>query len=313
MHISPQLRPLSLGDLFDAAFRLYRARFWTLVAIAALVYVPTTLLRSVVWTALFGYGLFGSFSPFSPFSMSGIYASSFITGALWSLTLGNLLHGALVNASARAYLGQPIAPISAFAFGVRRYITLVLASFIPLIASSVSQLIPSLLGALPYYLFFGVFLTGPALGFQSWLRDLPIVLLCLAALVLLELGLLAFSSYFLLVPQAVILEDNRPIAALSRSWGLVRGSVRRALLIVIATGILSFLVATVPSTIGTLLFRFFGAHMLLFTLLFSVVGLAGQLLLQPLLFTIFTLFYYDQRIRKEGYDIEVMAQQAALP
>ena len=44
-----------------------------------------------------------------------------------------------------------------------------------------------------------------------------------------------------------------------------------------------------------------------------MVVLAGQILLQPLLFTIFTLFYYDQRIRKEGYDIELMAQQVALP
>jgi hypothetical protein len=42
-------------------------------------------------------------------------------------------------------------------------------------------------------------------------------------------------------------------------------------------------------------------------------GLAGQTLLQPLLFTIFTLFYFDQRVRKEGYDIEIRAQQAALP
>ena len=128
-----------------------------------------------------------------------------------------------------------------------------------------------------------------------------------------ELALLAFSSYFLLVAQAVILEEHRPIAAMRRSWNLVRGSVRRALGIVIATGILSFLVSTVPSMAGSMFLRFADTSSTLFALLLTVAGLAGQILLQPLLFAIFTLFYFDQRVRKEGYDIEIRAQQAALP
>jgi hypothetical protein len=49
MNIAPQLRPLGIGDLFDAAFRLYRERFWTLIAIAAVVYVPTAILRLFLW------------------------------------------------------------------------------------------------------------------------------------------------------------------------------------------------------------------------------------------------------------------------
>jgi hypothetical protein len=308
MDHAPQLRPLSIGDLFDAAFRLYRARFWTLIAIAALVFVPSALLQSVLWGRLFGRGLLGSPAAFGVFSYYGV---SFVSGSLWSLTLGNLLHGALVNASARAYMGQPIAPIAAYRFGLRRYVTLVIASIIPLIVAGVAQVIPSMLGILPYYLFFGAFLTGPGLGLQTWIRELPIVLACLAALLMIEVALLAFSSYFLLVPHAAILEENGPIAALRRSWGLVRGSVRRALGMVIATGILSFLVSNVPSTAGSLLIRFAGSNTTLFSILLTVAGLAGQILLQPLLFAIFTLFYYDQRVRKEGYDIEMMAQNVA--
>jgi hypothetical protein len=110
----------------------------------------------------------------------------------------------------------------------------------------------------------------------------------------------------------VVLEDNGPIAAMRRSWDLVRGSIRRALGIVVATGILSFLVSTVPSTFGSLvLFRLSGANNTLFSMLLSIVGLAGQILLEPLLFAVYTLFYYDQRVRKEGYDLELLAQGAA--
>jgi hypothetical protein len=128
-----------------------------------------------------------------------------------------------------------------------------------------------------------------------------------------ELALLALSAYFLLVPQAVVLEQHGPIAAIRRSAGLVRGAIRRALGIVIATGILSFLISTVPSSIVPFVFRLAGANTALFSLLFTILGLAGQILLQPIVFAIFTVFYYDQRVRKEGYDIEIRAQQSALP
>src|SRR5262245_55228027 len=118
MNSALHLRPLSLGDLLDAAFRLYRAHFWTLAAIAALVFVPSALLQSVFWSSLFGAGLFG---PSAFFGMFNYYGVSFVGGTLWSLTLGNLLHGALVSAIARAYLGGSIGPIAAYRFGVWRY------------------------------------------------------------------------------------------------------------------------------------------------------------------------------------------------
>ncbi len=61
-----------------------------------------------------------------------------------------------------------------------------------------------------------------------------------------ELALLVVLAYFLLVSQAVVLENLGPLAALRRSRELVQGSVRRGLVIVIATCILSFLVSTLP-------------------------------------------------------------------
>ncbi|HEX9441757.1 MAG TPA: hypothetical protein VF909_18860, partial [Roseiflexaceae bacterium] len=41
----------------------------------------------------------------------------------------------------------------------------------------------------------------------------------------------------------------------------------------------------------------------------SFVAQIGLIVGLPLLFSIYTLLYYDLRVRKEGYDIEVMAQQ----
>ena len=43
MHTSPPIRPLSVADLLDTAFRLYRAHFVVFVGIAAALLVPMAL------------------------------------------------------------------------------------------------------------------------------------------------------------------------------------------------------------------------------------------------------------------------------
>jgi len=46
--------------------------------------------------------------------------------------------------------------------------------------------------------------------------------------------------------------------------------------------------------------------------LYLVVDFTAQVLLAPVSWIALVLFYYDQRIRKEGFDIEWMMQQAGL-
>jgi hypothetical protein len=46
--------------------------------------------------------------------------------------------------------------------------------------------------------------------------------------------------------------------------------------------------------------------------LYAVVSIGAQIILQPVSWIALVLFYYDQRIRKEGFDIEWMMQQAGM-
>jgi len=288
-----RLRPMSVGDLFDAAFRVYRARFWMLVAITVLMYVPSVLLRR-----------------FFQFDFSR--GTPIISSALWSLTFGSLLNGALVQASARVYLGQSISLFAAYGSGVRRWITLILASIIPQIVRSLNWPFAYLLTGAGYGTFF---LIGESLPrAQPILNELLGVVVALAFVLFLLLLIALLYAFVSLVPQAVMLEGFGPLGALGRSWRLVRGETRRALVVVIATGILSFLFGDVPRTLLVLaLLRRYGANFILINALGGLGALLGQILLQPLIVAIFTVFYYDLRVRKEGYDLELLAQQAALP
>lgn len=44
----------------------------------------------------------------------------------------------------------------------------------------------------------------------------------------------------------------------------------------------------------------------------SVLPLAIVMLLYPLLTCVFTLFYYDLRVRKEGFDLEMLSGQVGI-
>jgi hypothetical protein len=186
----------------------------------------------------------------------------------------------------------------------------VIASLVPLVVKTFTQ--P--LGMIVRMLGFGMprlFLTGSGPGQQSGYEYVPLVFFCAGALLAYQLAVLLLYAHLLLVPQAIVLEGQRPIASLSRSWQLVRGSAGRALGVVVATEILSFFFAGLQSlVVYSLPLGAFGSNYSLIATMLGLIGTAGQVLVQPLLFSIFTLFYYDLRVRKEGFDLELIVQQA---
>jgi uncharacterized BrkB/YihY/UPF0761 family membrane protein len=98
---------------------------------------------------------------------------------------------------------------------------------------------------------------------------------------------------------------ERSSDALRRSWDLTRGFRWKALrLWVIALALLAGLV------IGAGILAA-GVEALLGKgeVLSTVVGALVSLLIYPLLSCVFTLFYYDLRTGKEGFDLEMLSQQ----
>jgi hypothetical protein len=80
------LRLVPLGDLFDTAFQIYRKRFWMLIAISTLAYLPIRLaLVGISQNMLAGGILWNYIVPFG--SIIGLY-----------LAFGSAAIAALVNA-----------------------------------------------------------------------------------------------------------------------------------------------------------------------------------------------------------------------
>ena len=104
-----------------------------------------------------------------------------------------------------------------------------------------------------------------------------------------------FAIYFgvrwIFIWQAALLEGVGPRAALSRSSDVVMGDWWRVVGIVLVVGII---VGVINSILGFI----------------PIVGSAiGAILSTPVAVTGATLLYYDLRVRKQGYSLEVLTQE----
>jgi hypothetical protein len=101
-------------------------------------------------------------------------------------------------------------------------------------------------------------------------------------------------------PSLVLEPNSSPTAALSRSWSLTRRSRLRMLGLIATIVILLYVPILALVTLATLLFPSWGI------LTLAVFGVL-QMLLYPLGYCVLTVAYYDLRVRKEGFDLEVLA------
>ena len=165
---------------------------------------------------------------------------------------------------------------------------------------------------------------------QPALRRLLGLFFCfLLAGVLLDLGLgLCFvgwpiaASLLLFTPQAFLLEKRGPIKSLGRSSALVNGYGGRVFACLLMLGVILWVVGMgiklplvylfqIALSIGPHASSSGGDAMQQVVTLLS--GGLTHLLLFPLLVSVLTALYYDLRIRKEGYDIDLLARELGYP
>ena len=119
-----------------------------------------------------------------------------------------------------------------------------------------------------------------------------------------------------------VVEKKPAWESLTRGWNLsqgTRGRIFVMILLVIALAIAVSMIAAIPSLIAISVIAAQGNGAAQSSTAFVVaevvrviVDFVLQTLLAPISSIALVLFYYDQRIRKEGYDIEWMMQAAGL-
>jgi hypothetical protein len=244
------LRPLSVGEILDVSFTLYRRHFATLGTVAVLCSGLPVLLSLYIEAS-------GGVLQNLPLTL--VYYMAFTV-------LSSIATAATVFVVSESYLGRPLPAMNA------------LRRATPLLGRLI---VCSLLLAI-------------VVGFGFVFFLIPgIVLLC---------GLvLAFPT--------LVLEPGRsPTSALSRSWSLTRGSRWRMLGLVATLLILLYVPIVAIGAMAALVLPSgnAGGSLNPGLVALAVVGVM-QMLLYPLLYCVLTVAYYDLRVRKEGFDLEVLA------
>jgi hypothetical protein len=300
-----ELRPLSLGEILDRTFQIYRSRFLLFSGIA----VVAATIRLVFGAALVGLtqALAGSSHRLALQLTTGV--GSLVTAGISWIAAG-LTFAALTFAVEQIYLDRPTT-VSAAYQGVRRklwrYVVLNLACF--------------LLPFLPFVLIgvlAAVSIIARAGSFESQGAGAIAGVVGIGAvffLVSLPLCLWLASRYAL--ANAAAISESLPVgAALKRSAHLSVGTRGRIILAAVCIAVVQFCLGLLLiSPLFPVLARSAGHPPLWITLYQMVFGFISSVLFTPIYGIVLALFYYDARIRKEGFDVEWLLERsgAALP
>jgi len=257
-----ELRPLSISEILDVTFRLYRERFVTFLIIALVVYLPYSLLLAFI-------GLGSPAASPGTVNAQGFNPVPLILGGLGLFLLLMiflpLCLAALTENISATYLGQNLSA-----------------------AESYQRALPRLAGLIGTQILAG--------------------LIILAGFCLLIVPGIIFSLWFYTLTPIVILEGISGTAALGRSRELMRGNLGKAFGLAFLVGILAAIIgAILGAVIGFIPFLQQNPAVGIF-----IRNLANTIVL-PIQTAPVVLLYYDLRIRKEAFDLQMLASAMEQP
>jgi hypothetical protein len=312
------LRPLTLGEILDRTAQLYRTNFLLFAGIFA-VYAGVLLVLNLLRLGL----------------VALLQAQHMAVALVWVTAISSgvellamfLLFGAAIAAISRAvawvHLGEPATIRGAYLSilpRLGRYLWLMTITafrvWTPLVLLYVS-----LLGTFVFYGFKRIGSHTGAAAQQAAAANPQATAAVLVAsvvffLLLIPVGiytLLMSLRYSLAVPACVV-ENMKARKAIRRSIELAKGSWGRIFLLALLVGVIKLaLVGVTQAFVFVAAFKHPGQQLGLgIAAISQIIGFFTTSFLGPIWAAGITLFYYDQRIRKEGYDIEWMMQAAGL-
>lgn len=322
----PRLRPMGLGDILDAVFRIYRRDFLTFVGIVAVLQVPIIILQLLL-TAAFGQSFANDlnniireiprFNPsqdsFNELPLGNImlfYVGSASLAIVQGLVIQQLIQGALTNAVAQRYLGQPTSIGSAYRGVLQRLGSLLGAAVLVGLISLGVLLVMGTIIFLMAFLAGATFSNG---GTGAAVGGVLAILFGIFAIVALFVAFALLVVRFSFFTQAIVVEGQQAVGGLRRSWLLVRGSYWRIVGIIFMLSLLIYIIVGIPSGIAGgiigLIFPDPSQHFIIRQTLTTLISYLAQIIVLPIQLITYTLLYFDLRVRNEGYDLELMTQQ----
>jgi hypothetical protein len=161
-------------------------------------------------------------------------------------------------------------------------------------------------------------LAAAVLSFSTFLTVVVSIILGLGALFLTGWLFFLIASRFAYVPQVMLVEGQGVFAAIGRSTALASGNVKRISALFVFTWVAIYsalLLFYIPLNLyawyeGITFFADVDSIPAWYQIANQVISQASFILLMPILMIGLCLLYVDERVRHEGYDIELMAARS---
>ena len=275
------IRPRSAIEIVDAAVSLYRDNFKTMAVIGLAASLP------FVAAIIAGIGVFGAMrDPQAfinhPFAMLPGVIGFGLLMIFWMA----VVDGAMTFAAAEAYHGRKPTPADALRGAAAKGISLVGGNLLRmLIVASVG------------------ILAAVVIGIASAVNRGVGVLLGIAVIVL-AVHLVARTFA---ITSAIVIENQSATEGVSRSFFLSKDSTLR----IVGIAILCIVLYWLANLVSSLLIQMVINLVLRSPVVAAVAGNLAGMVIYPFLNIGIMVLYYDQRVRKEGYDLDVMT--SAIP
>lgn len=267
------LRPLGVGEILDVAIKIYRARFGVMVKAVAVVLGPVFALSAIVRISIpAGDTFFETTQPGATPEFQGDEVWAFLAGTVLIFIL--------------AYLGSQLATGACF----------------KAVSGAYLDEDPDWRESLQF--------ARSRLGALLWLSLLMVLLLAPAFLACIVPGLYLYVAWSVAAP-ALLVEDVRGWAALKRSRELVKGrfwpTVAVLILVAVLTGILqAIFLGVLAGVVGI------GGNEVAQAVADAIGQTASSALTTPLSAAVLAVLYFDLRVRKEGFDLELLAHRLGV-
>lgn len=326
----PIAGPMSLGDLLDRAFRLYRARFSQFLLTAAIILVPYSLLSGLL-SGRFITGYTDALGVLieSPDAVNegvlgetlgdfGSAFSAFVVLGILGLVFNGVVTLALIRQTIAALHEEPETVGGSLRRGLGRFLSYTWMSIVQYFAI----LLMTIVVMIPVILLFGVVaFAGAAVGATAFddsngiVGGIALVLILLCGYVFAILVAIApatfLSARWIGAAPALMAENLGAMEALSRSWALTQGRLWRTIGYVVLLYVITAIVVSLPAALIQQVFLLavpflgFGTVTAVSTAITSIFSVVWT----PFYACAVVLLYYDLRVRSEGYDLDLRIQQ----
>jgi hypothetical protein len=310
------MRPLSLGELLDRTFSVYKSRFWLFAGIGAISALLQTVISAAQLAPMHLAGMAGAFdgartrtgvavTPFHPNYLAGIgvgMAAAFLGVSLLYLLVFVVTQAATVFALSEVYLGKP---------------------------TTIGESVKATMGRWYRYLGIGIWQAGS----MMWVPAIPLIAgVILMATKISGLAILGGVLIFLgivggfpvgvilwlrnsLAVQATVIEGLTVRASMARSKMLTAGAKGKVFVLLLLAVALAYAASLLQMPL--MFFVMFtiakGGKAVASEISMLLVGFVGHALVQPVLMIGLSLLYFDQRVRKEAFDLVMLLGPESAP